>query len=105
MAECAEIRRSVEVDVPAEQANKEWTQFIFYSFFMRRGGPDASEADPDEGFVRVEEIGGGRTRVTVDLNYCPQYEDVDDRREIAEAQEHLDYMLGRYKEFVERRAA
>jgi len=105
MAHCEEIRRSIEVDVPPEVADEEWTQFIFYTLYMPQEKPSAREAEPEEGFVRLESADGQRTRVTVDLNYCPQWDDVDDQKELTDAQQHLDWVLGRYKTFVERRRA
>jgi hypothetical protein len=104
MAQCAEIRQSIEVAAPPDVANEQWTQFIFYTLYARSSGPDAGDAEP-EGMVRVEGVGPNRSRVTVDLNYCPQYEDIDDQKEIVDVREHLAWTLGRYKEFVERRAA
>jgi hypothetical protein len=103
MAVCEEIRRSIEVNVPPEVADREWTQFIFYTMYMPQHAPSAREAEPDEGFVRLEGLPKDRTKVSVDLNYCPQWKDVDDDKEIADARAHLDWVLGRYKEFVERR--
>jgi hypothetical protein len=105
MAFCEDIRRSIEVDAPPRVANEEWTQFIFYTLYMAQPKANAREAEPEEGFVRLEEIEGGRTLVTVDLNYCPQWEDIEDEKEIADARAHLGWVLDRYKEFVERRAA
>lgn len=105
MATCEQIRRSITVDVPPTVADREWTQFIFYTLYLASPSPDAREAEPEEGFVRLEGPGDGTTTVTVDLNYCPQWKDVEDEKEIAEAQTHLDWVLGRYKLFVERRAA
>ena len=102
MAFCEEIKRSIEVEAPAAQANEEWTQFIFYTLYMPQRAPSAREAEPGEGFVTLEEVGPNRTKVTVDLNYCPQWEDIEDEKEIADARAHLDWVLGRYKEFVER---
>jgi hypothetical protein len=105
MATCEQIRRSITVDVPPTVADQEWTQFIFYTLYLAPATPDAREAEPEEGFVRLSSSGDGMTTVTVDLNYCAQWKDVEDEKEIAEAQTHLDWVLARYKEFVERRAA
>ena len=102
MAYCEEIRRSIEVDVSPEEANEELTQFIVYTLFMPDRTPSAREAEPDEGLVRLEALGPDTTRVTVDLNYCPQWDHVEDEKEIADASAHLDWVLTRYKEFVER---
>jgi hypothetical protein len=102
MAHCENIKRSIEIGVSPEEANEEWTQFILYTFFMPDQNPSAREAEPDEGFVHMEQLGPDRTRLTVDLNYCPQWKDIDDEKEIADASNHLDWLLARYKEFVER---
>jgi len=101
MGTCADIRRSIEVGVPLKFANKEWTQFLFYLHYIHRPGPDIGDAEPDEGFVRLESIDDDRTLVTVDLNYCSRYEDLDDEKEITEVQLDLDRKLGVYKHFVE----
>ena len=105
MAVCEEIRQSVDVNVPVEMANREWTQFIFYALYYRPLGPDESDAEPDAGFVRLEAIDDQTTRVTVDLNYCAHYEGVSDSDEIVEAEQHLRVTLGRYKRFVESKKA
>ncbi len=102
MGSCADIRRSIEVGVPVEFANEEWTHFLFYLHYIHASGPDIGDVEPDEGFVRLESIDDGRTLVTVDLNYCSQYEGLDDEKEIAEVQLDLDRKLGVYKQFVER---
>jgi len=102
MTYCEEVRRSIEVNVPPTVANEEWTQFVFYTVYMPQHDPGARMAEPGEGFVRLEAVGEGRTKVTVDLNYCPQWKDIEDDKEIDEARRHLDWVLGRYKEFVER---
>ncbi len=99
---CEKIRSSIEVNVPATVANEEWTQFVFSTLYMPRHDRSARDADPGEGFVRLEAVGEGRTKVTVDLNYGPQWKDIEDDTEIDEARRHLDWVLGRYKEFVER---
>jgi hypothetical protein len=101
MAVCEEIRQSVDVEVPVEVANREWTQFIFYALYVRPLGPDESEAEPRAGFVRLEALDEQTTRVTVDLNYCAHYEGISDSEEIAKAEQHLRVTLGRYKRFVE----
>ena len=101
MAYCEEIRRSVEVQATPAEADAEWTQFIFYTLYLPDQVPSAREAEPDEGFVRLEQLGPDRTKVTVDLNYCPQWKDVQDEKEIEGARKHLEWVLDRYKEFVE----
>ena len=107
MTTCEEIRQSVDVDVPVEEANGEWSQFVFLNLYTRPVGaePDESEAEPDEGFVRLERLDDHRTRVSVDLNYCAQYEDISDPVEIEKVQRHLTRTLERYKRFVESAAA
>jgi hypothetical protein len=106
MAVCEEIRQSVEVNVPAAVANKEWTQFVFWNIYHRPlGVPDESEADPEAGFVHLEAVDDRTTRVTVDLNYCANLGDLSDAEEIAKVEEHLSGTLARYKEFIESRQA
>jgi hypothetical protein len=105
MAECSDIRRSIELDVPPEVANGAWTRFAFVLQYARWPGADASQSELDESFVRLEPLDRERTRVTVDLNYCSKYEGIDDEGEIAEVQKNLDWALARYKAFVEEQAA
>ena len=102
MNACEEIRQSIDVKVPAEVANEEWTRFTMWNIYYRSlEGPDESEAKRDSGFVHLEAIDPNTTRVTVDLNYCPHYEGISNPEEIAKTQQHLRGTLGRYKEFVE----
>jgi hypothetical protein len=103
MAVCEEIRQSVDVNVPAEVANREWTWFCFASLYTRPLGaePDETEAELGEGFVRLENIDEDTTRVTVDLNYCAQFEAITDSEEIEKVRRHLLKTLARYKAFVE----
>jgi len=98
MAECAQFRQSIEVDVPVDVANEEWTQFVFYSLYYG----NRLEGEPEDGFVRLEDLGGGRTRVSVDLNFCSDWQDITDPDEIARIEKDLKVKLGRYKDFVER---
>lgn len=99
---CEEIRQSIDVNVPVEVANEEWTRFTFWNFYYRSAkGPDESDAEGDSGFVRLEAIDDHTARVTVDLNYCPHYEGISDPEEIAQTQQHLRDTLARYKQFVE----
>jgi hypothetical protein len=71
---CKEIRQTIDVNVPAKMADKEWTQFTLRNIYYRPlTGPDESEAQPDAGFVHLEAMGDHSTRVTVDLNYCPHF--------------------------------
>ncbi len=98
MAECAQFRQAVEVDVPAAVANEEWTKFIFYSLYYG----SRLDFEPDDGFVRVESVGEGKTKVSVDLNVCSDYQDVGDPAEIARIESDLRHKLDLYKRFVER---
>jgi hypothetical protein len=102
MNACKEIRQTIDVDVPVKVANERWTRFTLWNIYYRSlKGPDESEAERDSGFVNLEAIGDHATRVTVDLNYCPHYEGIDDPEEIAQTEQHLRGTLERYKEFVE----
>ncbi len=99
---CEEIRQSIDVNVPVEVANAEWTRFTFWNLYYRGlNGPDESEAEGDSGFVRLEAVDDHTARVTVDLNYCSHYEGISDPEEIAQTQQHLHGTLVRYKQFVE----
>lgn len=101
MAECAQFRQSVEVDVPPSVANEEWTRFVFYSLYYG----NRLDAEPHDGFVQLEGIGDVKTRVTVDLNVCSDWQDVEDPEQIARIEKDLSVKLTRYKKFVERRQA
>jgi hypothetical protein len=100
MGYCEEMKQSVDVNVPLKAADREWTQFAFESAFGHRSRrPDESEAE--SGFVRMTPIDSSRTRLTVDLNYCPHYADISDSDAIADARRHLSSLLDDYKTFVE----
>lgn len=101
MAECAQFRQSIEVDVPPAVANEQWTKFVFYSLYYG----NRLEAEPEDGFVRLEDLGGARTRVSVDLNLCSEWQDIDDPGEVARIEKDLALKLDRYKDFVEGRPA
>jgi hypothetical protein len=99
---CEEIPQSVEVNVPANEADERWTRFLFWNLYHRPlKTPDISEAEPDAGFVHLEAVDDHTTRATVDLNYCAHFADTSDTEEIAQVRQHLGETLARYKEFVE----
>jgi hypothetical protein len=109
----AELRSSIEVDAPASYANREWTEFVFRSFFnWYRIAPGqysyeqaGDESDAEGGCVYLESLGPERTRVTVDLSYLPRDDDADPDVELRHAERHLAAQLEHYKRFVERRYA
>ena len=102
MSVCEEIRQSVDVNVPVNEANERWTRFLFWNLYHRPlKTPDISEAQPDAGFVHLEAVDDHTTRATVDLNYCAHFAGISDAEEIAQVRQHLSETLARYKEFVE----
>jgi hypothetical protein len=99
---CAGIHQSTVVDVPIGTADAEWMAFTLWNIYNRSlDGPDEIEDERDPGLVRLQDLDDNKTRVTVDLNYCPQYQGISDPEVIARLQQHLRATLAHYKEFIE----
>jgi len=97
---CAEIEQSVDVSVPLETADKEWTQFAFESAVSHRSRhPDESEAE--SGLIRMTPLDDRRTRLTVVITCCPHRAGISDPDAIADVRRHLGSLLDDFVLFVE----
>jgi hypothetical protein len=96
----AQITRSIDVDAAIGAVDKEWTQFMFRTLVGHyQGGPADVEWTPaddaeEEGVVKLEELPGGRTRVSVAVEF-----DGDESKVAA----HLERDLRMFKAFAETR--
>ena len=101
----ATLHGTIEADVPIEFADREWREFIGRSVYRRfpRGYDDVASAiteiDADDGSVTFETEPGGRTRVSVDLDYTA----AKGRADVEGAQQRLQRDLTKYRDFVLRR--
>jgi hypothetical protein len=99
---------SIEADVPASFAEREWRAFVGRSVYDRfpRGYEDLrssfAELDADDGLVTIADTGDGRARVSVEVAYTA-HDPADPGSDIARAQRELDHDLNKYREFVLRR--
>jgi hypothetical protein len=99
---------SIEADVPVSFADREWREFIGRSVYDRfpEGYEDLrsslADLEADDGKVAFADIGGGRARVSVEIDYTP-HDSVDPGSDVARAQRELDRDLGKYRDFVQRR--
>jgi hypothetical protein len=102
------LTASIEADVPALFADREWREFIGRSVYDRfpEGYEDLrsslADLDADGGRVTIAAVGAGRTRVDVAIDYAPR-DPADPGGDLARAQRELDRDLGKYREFVRRR--
>jgi hypothetical protein len=96
----AEIVRSIDADAAIGTVDKEWTQSVFRTLVgHRQDGPADVEWTPaddaeEEGVVRLEELPGDRTRISVTVE-----SDGDESKVAA----HLERDLGMFKAFAIRR--
>jgi uncharacterized membrane protein len=99
----ATIARSVDVDAEITETDREWTEFMFRSLV---GHYQTSTADIEwslaedvekSGLVTLADLGAGRTRVTVSIDY----EGEADAETAVGA--HLDRDLAEFKRFAETR--
>ena len=99
---------SIEADVPVSFADREWREFIGRSVYDRfpQGFEDLrsslADLDGDDGRVMIADLGGGRARVSVEIDYTP-HDPVDPGSDVARAQRELDRGLDKYRDFVLRR--
>ena len=99
----ATIARWIDVDAEMSAADREWTEFMFRSlvghYKTSIEGVEWSLADDVEksGLVTLADLGAGRTRVTVSLDY----EGGAGAEEAVGA--HLDRDLAEFKRFAETR--
>lgn len=99
----ATIERWIDVDAQISEADREWTEFMFRSLV---GHYRTSTADLEwslaedvekSGLVTLADLGAGRTRVTVSIDY-----EGDERAERAVGA-HVDRDLAEFKRFAETR--
>jgi hypothetical protein len=99
---------SIEADVPASFADREWREFIGRSVYDRfpEGYEDLRSSlrdlDADDGRVVFSGLGSNRSRVSVELEYTPPVGS-DPGGDIVRAQQELDRDLDKYRDFVLRR--
>jgi hypothetical protein len=99
---------SIEADVPVSFADREWREFVGRSVYGRfpEGYEDLrsslADLDADAGRVAFADLGDGRARVSVEVEYTPR-DPVDPGSDVARAQRELDRDLETYREFVLRR--
>jgi hypothetical protein len=99
---------SIEADVPVSFADREWREFIGRSVYDRfpEGYEDLrsslADIDADDGKVAFAELGDGKARVSVEIEYTPR-DSVDPGSDVARAQHELDRDLDKYRQFVKRR--
>ena len=104
----ATIQASVEVDVPLEFADLEWSEFLLDSLLSgyTRGLTDVEplidEDDMRAGKVDFTTEGERLVRVAVTLEYTPRTTDTAGE-EVARAQATLERDLSKYKSFVQDR--
>jgi len=99
----ATIERWIDVDAQIDEADREWTEFMFRSlvghYKTAIADVEWSLADDIEtgGLVTLADLGAGRTRVTVSLDYTggPGAEEA--------VGAHLDRDLAAFKRFAETR--
>jgi hypothetical protein len=102
------LRGSIEADVPVSFADREWREFIGRSVYDRfpEGYEDLrsslADLEADDGTVAFADLGGGRARVSLEIDYAPR-DAVDPGTDVARAQRELDRDLDKYREFVQRR--
>ena len=99
----ATIERWIDVDAEITEADREWTEFMFRSLV---GHYKTSTADvkwslaedvEKSGLVTLADLGAGRTRVTVSIDYAGE----PGAEEAVSA--HLDRDLAEFKRFAETR--
>jgi hypothetical protein len=99
---------SIEADVPVSFADREWREFVGRSVYDRfpNGYEDLrsslADLDADDGRVLIADLGEGKARVSIELEYTP-HDPVDPGSDVARAQRELDRDLGKYRDFVLRR--
>jgi hypothetical protein len=99
---------SIEADVPVSFADREWREFVGRSVYDRfpTGYEDLrsslADIDADDGRVLIADLGEGRARVSVEIEYTP-HDPVDPGSDVARAQHELDRDLDKYRDFVLRR--
>ena len=99
----ATIERWIDVDAEISEADREWTEFMFRSLVGHYKTANAdvewslAEDVEKSGLVTLADLGGGRTRVTVSIEYVGEL----GADEAVGA--HLDRDLAEFKRFTETR--
>jgi hypothetical protein len=101
----ATLRAAIDVDVPLEFADLEWSEFVFKSLFSgyTRGLTDVEplidEDDLGAGRIDFTTAGDRLVKVSVELDYAPHGADAGGE-EVARAQATLERDLEKYRLFV-----
>jgi hypothetical protein len=106
------LSESIDVDVPARFADREWSEFAFRGLVGHHmtslgeitWGTAGDESDAESGLVKFFTEGDVLTRVMVELEYEP-HSWSDSEAEEARVRERLRGDLQRYKTFLVRRCA
>ena len=99
----ATIERWIDVDAEISEADREWTEFMFRSLVGHYKTANAdvewslAEDVEKSGLVTLADLGGGRTRVSVSIEYAGE----PGAEKAVGA--HLDRDLAEFKRFTETR--
>ena len=104
------LSESINVNVPAKFADREWSEFMFRRlvghYMTSLGeitwGTTGDESDAESGIVRFFTEGDLLTKVTIELEYEPHSWSDFDAEEVS-VRERLRDDLQRYKTFLVRR--
>lgn len=95
----AVVSRSIEADVPAAFANREWAEYMQRSFYAQT---PASSDDYGDGTVKFEPAGADATKVTVEVEYLPD-PGADAKVGLDAASERLTKTLQGFRDFIQKR--
>ncbi|HJW74917.1 MAG TPA: hypothetical protein VJ787_04510 [Thermoleophilia bacterium] len=98
----ATITESIEVDVPLEYADRQWTEYLFKSMYRAYANDPAGTSqklDAEACNVRFATEDEQLVSVTVECQYRPHSER-DSGAEIGHVQDQLKRDLREYREFV-----
>ena len=104
----ATLHGSIEADVPADFADRQWREFIGRSVYRRypQGYYDVAssiaEIDADGGTVAFLRAPNGSTKISVELDYTP-HDSAHPDADVSSTQERLQRDLEKYRSFVLRR--
>ena len=99
---------SIEADVPVSFADREWREFIGRSVYDRFPAgyegmrSSLGDLDADDGRVTFADLGDGRSRVSLEIDYTPRGRS-DPESDVRRAQRELEGDLDKYRTFVMRR--
>jgi len=103
-----QLTGSIEAAVPVSFADRQWREFIGRSVYDRfpegYGGMRSALADldADDGRVTFADLGDGRSRVSLEIDYTPRGRS-DPESDVRRAQRELEGDLDKYRTFVMRR--